>query len=413
MAEPVASNPWGRVEPDGTVLVRTRDGERVVGSWQADDPASALTFFGRKYDELETSVTVLERRVAGGLTNPEEAERTRRKLLDAIPGAAAVGDLDSLADRLLALEAKINEAREHRAAKKAEERAAAREAKGALVAEAERLAGGADFRRTPDRFRTMLAEWKELPRLERSEDDALWHRFSNARSTYTRRRKAHFAEQAGRRAEAQTIKEGLIKEAEALAGSTDWRATSVAQRELRDRWKAAGGAPREVEEQLWQRFKAAQDAFYAARAQANAEQSASEQENLAQKLALAAQAEALLPVQDHKAAKRALRTLQDEWVAVGHVPRGQMRAVEDRLKAVEAAVAAAEDKAWQRSNPEARARAASTVSQLRSSIATLEATLSKAEADADADGVAEATAALEARRSWLAEAERVLTEFGG
>ena len=61
--------------------------------------------------------------------------------------------------------------------------------------EAERLAAGNDWRGGVNRFRALLEEWKALPRLDRATDDALWHRFSSARTTYTRRRKAQFAQQ--------------------------------------------------------------------------------------------------------------------------------------------------------------------------------------------------------------------------
>ena len=44
-----ASDPWGRVDEDGTVYVKTAEGERVVGSWQAGSPTEALAFFQRKY----------------------------------------------------------------------------------------------------------------------------------------------------------------------------------------------------------------------------------------------------------------------------------------------------------------------------------------------------------------------------
>jgi hypothetical protein len=44
-----AYHPWGRVDADGTVYVRTADGERVIGSWQAGSPEEAIAFFSRKY----------------------------------------------------------------------------------------------------------------------------------------------------------------------------------------------------------------------------------------------------------------------------------------------------------------------------------------------------------------------------
>ena len=51
-----ADHPWGRVDADGTVYVRTADGERVIGSWQAGSPEEAIAFFARKYESLETEV---------------------------------------------------------------------------------------------------------------------------------------------------------------------------------------------------------------------------------------------------------------------------------------------------------------------------------------------------------------------
>ena len=66
-------------------------------------------------------------------------------------------------------------------------------------------------------MRELLDEWKALPRIDRSSDDALWRRFSTARTAYTRRRKAHFAEQHEKRDAARGVKERLAVEAEELA----------------------------------------------------------------------------------------------------------------------------------------------------------------------------------------------------
>ena len=85
--------------------------------------------------------------------------------------------------------------KEERAQKSAESKAE----KEKLVAEAERLADSTDWRNGANRLRELLATWKELPRLDRATDDALWRRFSTARTTYTRHRKAHFAEEHERR----------------------------------------------------------------------------------------------------------------------------------------------------------------------------------------------------------------------
>jgi len=105
-------------------------------------------------------------------------------------------------------------------------------------------------------FRQLLDDWKAQPRLDRHADDELWHRFSTARTTYTRRRKSHFSELSAKREGAREIKERLATKAEALANSTDWGATSAELRTLMDEWRTAGGAQKDVDDELWARFRA-------------------------------------------------------------------------------------------------------------------------------------------------------------
>ncbi|MGH3331305.1 MAG: DUF349 domain-containing protein, partial [Nocardioidaceae bacterium] len=72
-----------------------------------------------------------------------------------------------------------------------------------------------------------------------------------------------------------------------------------------------------------------------------------------------------------------------------------------------------EDDQWRRSNPEARARAADTVAQLQSSIEELQAKHDKAVAAGNTKKAEEHASAIEARKAWLTEAEKALTEFSG
>ena len=138
------------------------------------------------------------------------------------------------------------------------------------------------------------------------------------------------------------------------------------------RWKEAGPAPKGVDDQLWKRFRAAQDVFFGARDAASAATDAEYAENATKKEALLVEAEALLPVTDLAAAKAAFRDIADRWDAAGKVPRERIKELEGRMRKVEQAIRGVEDDAWRRSNPEARARAADTVAQLEASIADLE-----------------------------------------
>jgi hypothetical protein len=177
------------------------------------------------------------------------------------------------------------------------------------------------------------------------------------------------------------------------------------------RWKDAGPAPKGVEDQLWRRFRAAQDTFFGARDAATAAVDAEFAENATKKEALLVEAEALLPVTDLAAAKAAFRDIADRWDAAGKVPRERIKELEGRMRKVEQAIRGVEDDAWRRSNPEARARAADTVAQLEASIADLESKREKAAAAGNERKAAEHEAAIEARRSWLAEARKALDEF--
>jgi len=411
MTEAPEPTDFGRVDDDGTVYVRTPDGERVVGQWPDGDPAAALAFYRVRYDGLVVEVDLLEQRIAAGSLTPEDASTAVKKVRALVVDAQAVGDLASLVARLDALGPVIAVRRE---ARRAERAAKADEAKGEkqrIAEEAERLAVGSDWRNGANRLRDLLAAWKALPRIDKPSDDELWHRFSSARTTYTRRRKQHFAELNERRDGARVIKEKLVVEAESLAESTDWAATARAYRDLMTQWKAAGPAQKEVDDALWKRFRGAQDTFFGARDAANTALDQEYATNAEVKRALLVQAEALLPIQNHKGAREQFRELAEKWDAAGKVPRQDMKDLESRFKKVEQAVRGAEDDQWRRSNPEAYARASDTVAQLETTIASLQAKLEKAQAAGKDKAAAQAKADIEARQSWLDEARKALAEF--
>jgi hypothetical protein len=403
---------WGRVDDDGTVYVRTPEGERPVGSYPGATPEEALAYFGRKYDELEGQVDLLEQRLKSTDIPPKEAMAKVDQLRASVVDAHAVGDLTGLTGRLEGLLPLVESRRAEQDAARAKAREESLAQKERIVAEAEALATSTEWKKSGDRLRALLEEWKAAPRLDRKTDDALWKRFSHARTAFDKSRRAHFATLDSQRDEAAAAKEKIVKEAEALSTSTEWRETATAFRALMDRWKASGRAKRDVDDALWARFRAAQEAFFNARSAVFAERDASLRGNLEKKEALLVEAEALLPVgADPRSARAALRSLHEKWEAAGHVPRSDRDRVEGRLHAVDEAVRAAEESQWRRTNPEARARAEATVSQLQTSLTKLEAELAEAERSGATKKADDARAAIDARRSWLVEAEKTLAEF--
>lgn len=412
-ATPSPPESFGRVDADGRVFVRTLAGEREVGSYPGASDAEALAYFVRKYDELVAQVDLFAQRLTSTDLPPNEARASLKRLREAVSGAAAVGDLDGLAARLEALAPVVQRRRAEAEAARNQARQEAVARKERIVIEAEQLAGSTQWKSAGERLRALLEEWKAAPRLDRSADDALWSRLRAARSSFDKRRRAHFAELDATREQAADAKARIVAEAESLAGSTDWGATAARLRALMGEWKASGRASREQENALWERFRAAQDAFFAARNETFAEREAGYQGNLEAKEALLAEAERLLPVTNPRTARAALRGLQERWEKAGRVPRGDVDRVEGRMRRVEEAVRSAEESEWRRTNPEARARAEGAVAQLQASIESLEKKLAAAQASGDSRAVREASEALNARRSWLVEAEKTLTEFSG
>ncbi len=402
---------FGRVGDDGTVYVRTADGERSVGQLPDAGPDEALEFFVKRYTALELEVSLLERRIRSGALSPDDAGSSIKTVRGAVAEAHAVGDLDRLLVRLDALSPLLAQQRARRRAERAKQSEATRAAKEQFVTEAERLAQGNDWRGGVNRFRALLDEWKALPRLDRATDDALWHRFSSARTQYTRRRKAQFAQQAEKRDSARTIKEKIIVEAEALEGSTEWGPTTGQFRDLMTRWKAAGPAPRDIDEQLWHRFRGIQDTFFAAKQAAMSEQDSEFEANQRAKEELLIEGERLLPVRDLETARNGYRDLLERWSAIGKVPRDAMRPLEGRLRAIETAIREAEEDRWRRTNPEARARAEDTAAKLQAQISALEERATKAAARGDAKAEQEATSSADTYREWLTQAERAVDDF--
>ena len=397
-----ASNEWGRVDTDGTVYVRTATGERAIGSWYAGTAEEGLAHYARRYEDLATEVALLESRLQSGAGDPKSTLQHAVALRASLDTVAVVGDLATLETRLAALAEAAQGKVEQAGAAKAAARAAAAAAKEKLVLEAEELAQSSQWKSTGDRFRAIVEEWKAIRGVDRKVDEQLWKRFAAARDTFTRRRGGHFAALDEQRGVARIRKEQLVAEAESLAESTEWGPTAGRLKSLMSEWKAAGRASKEAEEQLWTRFRAAQDRFFARRAETFSERNAEQLANQHTKEALIAEAEALDPVSDLKGAQARLREIQERYDAVGHVPRDAMRTLDARMRVAEQRVRDAVDTEWRRgatsSNP--------LLDQLRDTVAKAEAQLAKARASGDPSRVAEAEAAVAARREWLAEAER-------
>src|SRR3954451_6119385 len=149
-------------------------------------------------------------------------------------------------------------------------------------------------------------------------------------------------------------------------------------RSLMDRWKAVPRTGRDGDDDLWKQFRAAQDAFFTARANSDKQRNSEQLANQQKKEELLAEAEKLDPSTDLRGAQNALRKIQERYDAVGHVPRTAMRSLEDRMQSVEQRLRRAAATSRARTAPENP-----MVTSMRAAVTKAEEQLAKAEAAGD------------------------------
>ncbi|NMN00355.1 DNA repair protein [Bifidobacterium sp. DSM 109958] len=408
-ADVKAAEAFGRVDDNGTVFVRDGETEREVGQFPDAPKEEALSLYARRFLDLKAKLDLLESRLKSSNIKPREIDESLKTLGQEVAEPPVVGDVAGLKAQFERLKAEgesrkaaIAEARKAAVAKAVAERTK-------IVEKAEALAASLDdktnWRSTADKFRSLFDQWQQhqrtTVRIDKTDADALWKRFSAARTTFNQGRRKWAQERDAEQAQAKAAKEQIIKEADELKDSTAWGETSRKFNDLMDRWKKAGRAGHNEDDALWARFREAADTFFNAR-QADRDQiNTSERENLAKKEELLVKAEALLPVKtetEAKKAREALGAIQDEWDQIGYVPREDMRRIESRLDAVDKQIKAVEDAAWKKSDPEADARKSSFEGQLTAQLDELTAKIA-AETDPKKKAALEAEKAT--KEQWL------------
>lgn len=150
-------------------------------------------------------------------------------------------------------------------AKRRELYASVEETKKDLIKQAKALTNSTDWNRATEAMKDLMTQWKAAGSAGKEKDDVLWEEFNAARNTFFDRKHTHWEDMQTKFEQARKVKEELIEEAKKLEDSTAWQASGNAFKELFARWKEAGSAGREYEDDLWNAFHASRQKFYAAR----------------------------------------------------------------------------------------------------------------------------------------------------
>ena len=390
---------FGRVDADGTVWVKDGDW-RSVGQVVDATPDEALAFYVSRFTELASQVMLLEQRAKAGAA-ARDLLAAIEKLVVALTDAHAVGDLNALRLRVGVVAESIAGLKEKQEAENKEASAESLARRTAIVERVEAIAsqidGAIHWRNAQKEIADLFEAWKseqKLPvRVPKKVADDLWNRFKTARQTFDKAQRLFFHTKQSADKEAKSVKTDLCEKAEALAAKG---ADGIgAYRALLEAWKKAPRANRALDNQLWDRFKAAGDALYnAGAAEWNANRDA--------KQALLTEYAHLLTEKDVDKAKRGFRDLRTKWDGIGNVAKADERAINDGFKAIERHVRSLETEHLDRTNPAKVALREGFAAQVESAIRELEAQASVAKASADSATLTALEAEIASKKEWLA-----------
>lgn len=191
-----------------------------------------------------------------------------------------------------------------------------------LCEKAERLKDSTDWRKTTDEMVKLFEQWKTIGLVTSIEkNQELWDRFNNARQHFFDQKREHSDKIRQEQENNYNLKLELVKKAEEIQNSTDWRPTTEAYELIMIEWKKIGRVPIEKSDELWDRLQAAKNVFFNAKRE-NAESFKKDlEENYQRKLALTEQMVKLKNSTDWHNATILVNQLMEEWRQIGHIPK--------------------------------------------------------------------------------------------
>lgn len=203
------------------------------------------------------------------------------------------------------------------------------EAKTALCEKAEEIAAREigslqQFNEYAKEIEAIQADWRKIGFATKKDNQRIYERFRAACDAFFARRRSFYEEYKSRNEENVNKKLDIIRRAEELKNSTEWKATTDAFLKLQQEWKEIGAVSRKRSEQLWKQFRAACDEFFEARDKNSP--AAGQYANLKAKKALIAQIKEYTPSGD-AADSQAAAKFEADWKAIGFVPFKEKDAV--------------------------------------------------------------------------------------
>ncbi|WP_205500406.1 DUF349 domain-containing protein [Rufibacter psychrotolerans] len=287
-------------------------------------PEESLQYFAHRFENFKQKVDALLEKIATSENKGSFLMKVLH-LKEQIEKYDAIGDFESLHQRLSAAEAEIKEA----IAKNRDKNLAT---KITLIQQAEALQTSIDWQETTEKLKELRQTWIKTGPVDKAITDELEERFKAALEGFFTRKKEFFQDKKDMLSRTVDKYKALIAQSEALKNSDEWEETSKKLKDLQNQWKEIGGTlPRKMSNDLWNSFRAANNHFFERlkkhiNSQKNESKDKYLEENLEKKRSLVAQAEALLEEPVQQAVPKA-KELQAAWKKVGPVKQEESDAV--------------------------------------------------------------------------------------
>ena len=201
-----------------------------------------------------------------------------------------------------------------------------RSEKQLLIDEAKALTTEEDVVIAFRRLQELHEKWRETGPVAKEIREEIWQEFKDASAEINKRYQAFFEERKQREQANEAAKTALCERIEAITPDTltsysAWNKATETIMEAQKEWKTLGYASRKANNQLFSRFRATCDAFFAAKGEFFKTMKNNLAENLAAKTKLCEQAEALAASTEWRKTSDELVELQKKWRSIGAVPK--------------------------------------------------------------------------------------------
>ena len=212
------------------------------------------------------------------------------------------------------------------------------DAKIELCEKAEELLDEKSITKAFKALQKLHEDWKEVGPVPQDKKDEIWERFKAATDKINQIRREHYAQLEEEQTGNLEAKKALCEKAEELIAEdytsvNAWQKKSDELSEIFGVWKTVGPAGKKENEEIWQRFRASMDAFFAKKKEFFATLKDRQTENLERKSQLCIEAEALMDSTEWKNATEQMKKLQEEWKTIGPVPKRHTDKIWKRFRA--------------------------------------------------------------------------------